>query len=219
MARTYDTKAINRAIDSAASVGGGTVFLPAGSYLCGSIHLKSNIGLYLDHGATVVAGPVSARVDYDEEEPSISDKSQDYGHSHWHNSLIWGSDLHDVSITGNGMIYGKGLYKDWVKGTLSANKSISLLRCRNVTIRDITILHGGWFAILATGVDNLTIDNLKIDTNRDGIDIDCCKDVHILNCSVNSPFDDAICPKAACPWICAGYRKCYHYQLCGERIR
>ena len=192
-----DTKAINRAIDSAASVGGGTVVLPAGKYLCGSIHLKSNICLYLDPGTTIIAGPVGEGDEYDEEEPSISVKYQDYGHSHWHNSLIWGSDLHDVSISGSGRIYGKGLFKDWVKGTRSANKSISLLRCRNVTIKDVTIVHGGWFAILATGVDNLTIDNLKIDTNRDGIDIDCCKDVHISNCSVNSPFDDGICPKSS----------------------
>jgi len=195
--KSLDTKAINRAIDSAGSVGGGTVYLPAGNYLCGSIHLRSNINIYLDQGASIVAGPVGEGIDYDEEEPSVSVKYQDYGHSHWHNSLIWGSDLHDVSISGNGTIYGKGLYKDWVKGTHSANKSISLLRCRNVTIKDITIMHGGWFAILATGVDNLTIDNLRIDTNRDGIDIDCCKDVHISNCSVNSPFDDGICPKSS----------------------
>jgi polygalacturonase len=78
-----------------------------------------------------------------------------------------------------------------------ANKSISLKLCRNVIIRDISILHGGHFAILATGVDNLTIDNLKIDTNRDGIDVDACKNVRISNCSVNSPFDDAICPKSS----------------------
>src|SRR4029450_5309679 len=77
------------------------------------------------------------------------------------------------------------------------NKSISLKLCRNVIIRDITILHGGHFAILATGVDNLTIDNLKIDTNRDGIDIDACRNVRISNCSVNSPFDDGICPKSS----------------------
>src|SRR5205823_14706359 len=56
-----------------------------------------------------------------------------------------------------------------------ANKSIALKLCRNVTIRDVTILHGGHFAVLATGVDNLTIDNVKIDTNRDGIDLDCCR--------------------------------------------
>ena len=77
------------------------------------------------------------------------------------------------------------------------NKSISLKLCRNVIIRDITILHGGHFAILATGVDNLTIDNIKIDTNRDGIDVDACKNVRISNCTVNSPFDDGICPKSS----------------------
>src|SRR5438105_1439649 len=77
------------------------------------------------------------------------------------------------------------------------NKSISLKLCRNVIVRDITILHGGHFAILATGVDNLTIDNVKIDTNRDGIDIDACRQVRISNCTVNSPFDDGICPKSS----------------------
>lgn len=69
--------------------------------------------------------------------------------------------------------------------------------CRNVIIRDISILHGGWFAILATGVDNLTIDNVKVDTNRDGFDIDCCKNVKVSNCFVNSPFDDGICLKSS----------------------
>ena len=77
------------------------------------------------------------------------------------------------------------------------NKSIALKLCRNVIIRDISILHGGHFAILATGVDNLTIDNVKIDTNRDGIDVDACRHVRVSNCSVNSPFDDGICPKSS----------------------
>jgi len=66
-----------------------------------------------------------------------------------------------------------------------------------VIIRDVSILHGGHFAILATGVDNLTIDNIKLDTNRDGIDVDACKNVRISNCTVNSPFDDGICPKSS----------------------
>jgi len=98
---------------------------------------------------------------------------------------------------GAGWINRKNRYKDWVKGSeQNANKAISLYRCRNVIMRDVTIIHGGWFAILATGVDNLTVDNLKIDTNRDGIDIDCCRSVHVSNCSVNSPFDDGICLKS-----------------------
>jgi polygalacturonase len=66
-----------------------------------------------------------------------------------------------------------------------------------VLIRDVSILHGGWFAILATGVDNFTVDNVKIDTNRDGIDVDACKNVRISNATVNSPFDDGICLKSS----------------------
>ena len=76
------------------------------------------------------------------------------------------------------------------------NKAISLKLCRNAIVRDISILMGGWFGMLATGVDNLTIDNVKIDTNRDGMDIDSCRNVRISNCSVNSPFDDGICLKS-----------------------
>jgi len=191
-----DSKAINKAIDAAASAGGGTVYLPAGNYLSGSIHLKSNISLFLDQGATLIAAPVSAENGYDEEEPGANNAYQDYGHSHWHNSLIWGENLHDISILGQGTVYGKGLYHDYVKDKQSANKAISLLLCRNVNIKDITIYHGGWFGILATGVDNLTISNIKEDTNRDGMDIDCCRNVHVSDCSVNSPYDDGICLKS-----------------------
>ena len=71
---------------------------------------------------------------------------------------------------------GPGLVQDDDRPDGQRNKSISLKLCRNVTLRDFTIQHGGWFGILATGVDNLTIDNLKIDTNRDGMDIDCCRE-------------------------------------------
>jgi polygalacturonase len=194
--KNLDSKAINKAIDAAEAKGGGTVFIPAGNYLSGSIHLKSNISLYLDQGATIIAAPLGAENGYDDEEPGANNEYQDSGHSHWHNSLIWGEDLHDISILGQGMIWGKGLVKDYIKGKQTANKAISLLRCRNVNIRDISVLHGGWFAILATGVDNLTIDNVKLDTNRDGMDIDCCKNVRVSNCYVNSPGDDGICLKS-----------------------
>jgi polygalacturonase len=78
-----------------------------------------------------------------------------------------------------------------------ANKAIALKNCHNVLLRDFSILHGGHFGILATGVDNLTIDNLMIDTQRDGMDIDCCRNVRISKCSVNSPWDDGICLKSS----------------------
>ena len=103
-----------------------------------------------------------------------------------------------MSITGPGLIHGKGLVRSNTNVPRGAgNKAIALKNSRNVIIRDVSILHGGWFAILATGVDNFTIDNIKIDTNRDGIDVDACKNVRISNATVNSPFDDGICLKSS----------------------
>ncbi|MEO6844247.1 MAG: glycoside hydrolase family 28 protein [Ginsengibacter sp.] len=193
-----DTKSINSAIDAAATAGGGTVYFPAGNYLSGSIRLKSNITLYLDAGATIIAAPGENADEYDLPENKIDNMFEDFGHRHWHNSLIWGENLHDIAIIGSGMIWGKGLERS-NKGEddKRPNKSISLYLCRNVIIRDISMLHAGWFGILATGVDNLTIDNVKMDTNRDGMDIDCCQNVRVSNCSINSPNDDGICLKSS----------------------
>lgn len=205
-----DTPAINRAIEAAAASGGGTVHFAAGQYLCYSIHLKSNVALHLDQGAVIVAAdplPEGQPGSYDNPGPPQPwEAYQDFGHNHWRNSLIWGEDLHDISIFGPGRIWGRGLVRSngphshnpksrRINGV--GNKSISLKNCHNVTLEGFQILKGGWFGILATGVDNLIIDGLTIDTNRDGMDIDCCRNVHITNCSVNSPWDDAIVPKSS----------------------
>ena len=199
MVKHLDVKAINKAIDAAVKTGGGTVYFPAGNYLTGSIHLQNYISLYIDNGATIIAAPVNAANGYDDEEPGPNNQYEDPGHRHWHNSLIWGDSMHDIAIVGHGIINGQNLYRGSVKDTTkqTANKAIGLVRCRNVIIKDISILHGGWFGILATGVDNFTLDNVKFDTNRDGVDVDCCHNVRISNCTVNSPYDDAICLKSS----------------------
>jgi polygalacturonase len=198
--KTIDTPAIDRAIEAAAAAGGGTVRFPAGNYLSYSIHLKSNVALYLESGAKIIAADPPG---YDAAEPNDPwEHYQDFGHNHWHNSLLWGERLENVAILGTGLIWGKGLAKGYGPGPRAeqpgvGNKAIALKNCRNVLLRDFSILHGGHFGVLATGVDNLTIDNLKIDTNRDGMDIDCCRNVRVLNCSVNSPWDDGICLKSS----------------------
>ncbi len=296
--KTVDSPAINKAIEAAAAAGGGTVFFPAGNYICFSIRLKSHVDLYLSQGCAIIAadspkpGETTGYMGgaYDAAEPKNTwDAFQDYGHNHWHNSLLWGDGISDFSITGPGLIWGKGLSYGLgpgrppagsgasgpgfgpgrpdapagagatgvyggaraagapgagaasaqggaaapgaagaaagagrpggagafggagaagrnARGSYTvfqaeqpgvANKAIALKNCRNVNLRDFSILKGGHFAILVTGVDNLTIDNLKIDTDRDGMDIDCCKNVRVSNCTVNSPWDDAIVPKSS----------------------
>lgn len=295
-----DTPAVNDAITAAAKAGGGTVHFSAGTYLCYSIHLKSNVTLYLDYGSTIRAAGTFTDAQYDAPEPfPFAEQYQDFGHTHWHNSLIWGENIEHVAIVGPGKISGKdalnrGTVKkpaknekkppttepwqytdppppdteepwDWEdssgeihhepdemldsyldierwrwatkrfpaeidtadyqamfaatqpsgdpttkpgtkpdypdeKDTLPAgigNKAISLKHVRGCILRDFSIYEAGHFGILATAVDGLTIDNVKIDTNRDGMDIDCCRDVHVSNCSVNSPWDDAIVLKSS----------------------
>jgi polygalacturonase len=196
---TIDTAAINRAIDAAGHGPGGTVYFPAGTYASYSVHLKSNVALYLSQGATLLGATPTATQGYDPAEPGAGNPYQDFGHSHWHNSLIWGENLQNVTIYGPGTIDGKGLIRSGSQESapLQGNKAIALKLCRNVTIRDITILNGGHFGILPTGVDNFRIDSVVIDTNRDGINLDCCRNVRVSNTTVNSPNDDAIVLKSS----------------------
>lgn len=196
--KSLDTDAVNRAIDAAAQQGGGTVLLPAGTYRCFSIHLKSNITLYLGNGCTLLAADYEpGKPGYDAPEPTAWNGYQDFGHSYFRNSLIWGENLVNVAIMGQGLIHGKGLSRGESRTPGLGNKAIALKLCRNVTVKDISILMAGHFAVLATGTDLLTLDNLKVDTNRDAFDIDCCRHVRISNCTVNSPWDDAICLKSS----------------------
>ena len=233
--KAIDSPAINAAIDAAASQGGGTVVLPPGTYLGFSIHLKNQVTLRFDAGAILKAATPAAGVgEYDAPEPNEwGDRLQyqDFGHSHWHNSLIWAEDVHDVAIVGAGLIDGTALLREagysataaaaGPNGTIpvgamkppvsdaasaltppgstlnQGNKAIAFKNARNVTVRGISVLRGGHFAILASGVDGLTLQDLTIDTNRDGLDIDASRNVRVENCKVNSPHDDAIVLKSS----------------------
>ncbi len=201
---TLDSPAINAAIEEALKNGGGRVVVPAGRYLSGSIRMKSNIELNIESGAVIVAAPASLKA-YDESEVFGFPEYQDGGHTYFHNSLIWADGEENVSITGRGMIDGEGLTKKDTEtagqvhgGSIgTGDKSIALKACQNILIRDVTIYRGGHFAIIVTGCERGTIDNVTIDTNRDGIDIDCCKYLTVSNTKVNTPSDDAIVLKAS----------------------
>ncbi len=227
--RSIDSDAINAAIATASAAGGGTVLVPRGRYLCFSIRLKSHVTLMLGKGAVIeAADPARHGGRYDLPEDGVEQLYQDFGHSHWRNSLIWGDDVEQVAITGLGMIHGIGLTRDgpgarWKKqagerplsmqgmsaaqiGKLEpdaaamqglGNKAIAFKNGRDIRLSGFTILKGGHFAVLATGTQGLRIDGLTIDTDRDGIDLDCVRDVVVERCRVNSPNDDAIVVKSS----------------------
>ena len=206
---TIDSRAINSAIDAASRAGGGTVWFPGGNYLSYSLRLRSRVRLYLDPDAVILAAdppPYASATDgYDPAEESVASRFpyQDFGHGHWHNSLIWGQNIRDIAIEGHGLIWGRGLVNgDFEPGRPPAarpgvgNKAIALLNSKNVILKDFSVLHAGHFAVLATGTDNIRTQGLKIDTNRDGPNFDCCTNVRVIGCHINSPNDDAVCLKS-----------------------
>ncbi|MDA8051569.1 MAG: glycoside hydrolase family 28 protein [Rhodospirillales bacterium] len=205
---TIDTAAINQAIAAAVAAGGGTVLVPPGIYASYSIRLRSRIVLHLAPGATLLAAtPGRGRGHGYDRTGAVGlwAAYQDFGHDHWHDSLIWGEGLHDVAIRGPGLIQGKGLSRGLgheaglppTTAPGAGNKTIALRNCRNVTLRDLRILDGGHIGFLATGVDDLAVEDVTIDTDRDGMNIDCCRNVRISGCRVNSPWDDGIALKSS----------------------
>ena len=185
---TKDTQVIQKAIDLCNGSGGGTITFPPGTYLSGSLHLKSNVALFLDHGATITASKDEA--DFDPYEKLDFKNDADHETSFFHYALIWGEDVERIAITGTGIIDGN-------RSKRGGPKPIALKRCKHVTIRDVTILNAPNYAISMLGTDYVNIDGISILNGYcDGIDPDCCHHVRISNCHIEC-WDDAIVPKAS----------------------
>jgi polygalacturonase len=183
-----DTAAIQKGIDAAERNGGGTVVVPAGRYLSGTIHLKSNVTLHLENGATILGSPDEADYDPYEKLPfqSVSDNETTY----FHYALVAAENAHDIAITGEGAIDGNRTKR-------GGPKTIAIKLCERVTIRGITVRNSPNYSISLWGSDYVTIDGVTIlNGYADGIDPDACRYVRIANCFIDS-HDDAICPKAS----------------------
>ncbi len=187
---TNDTPAIERAINAAADVGGGTVEFPPGTYRAGgTIHLKSNITIMLDAGATVTGSSSG----YDPPESNPFDDFQDFGHSHFHNAMFYGDRLSNIAFVGPGAIDGNDHLITGNPSSGQADKIISLTRCNGLTLNNITLRQGGHFAALINGCTNVTSDHLTIRTagDRDGWNIISTTNVTITNADI-AANDDAL---------------------------
>jgi hypothetical protein len=187
--KELDTAAINACIEACAKAGGGKVVFPEGTYLSGSIHLKSNVRLDLEEKATILGAPNNSKA-YDPPEPNPWDKYQDFGHSHFHNALLWGEKLENVTISGKGTIRGEGLTRKNQVPDRGGDKAISLKLCKNIVVEGVSILKGGHFAVLATGCDGLKIRNVTIRTGRDSVNIVGCRNVEISDSEIRSLGDN-----------------------------
>lgn len=204
---TLNTKSIQAAIDACAKSGGGTVWFPAGRYVSGTIYLKSHITLFLDAGAVLEGSKNLA--DY----PVTISKIRSYTDNYTNKSLIYAEGLENISITGKGMIDGNGgafkvenmdndeelRKKDEFFFYKSRPFLIRMINCRNILLRDVTIMNSPMWVQHFLLCEDVNIDGIKVDSrvnhNNDGIDIDGCSRVRISNCDIVSG-DDAIVLKS-----------------------
>jgi len=195
--RTLNTQAIHAAIEACDRRGGGTVVLPAGRYVTGSLFLRNNITLHLEAGAVLVGSEDPA--DY----PVI--------HTRWegaeqpaHAPLITGRGLHNVAVVGRGTVDGRGgvWWEMHRSKTLDYPRPrlISFDECTNVLIEGITCMNSPAWTVTPLRCENVTVDKVTIlnpreSPNTDGINPDSCRYVHISNCHIDVG-DDCITIKS-----------------------
>ena len=189
-----DTAALQQTIDAAANAGGGTVVLPPGKYLSGSIYLKSHVTLQLDEGATLLG----------------STHHKDYSKLYFH-ALLLADQQQDITVCGKGVIDGQGrelsaeTERLFSEGKLpNANEGerpvlINFRKCSHVIVRDVTLKNSACWVQHYLDCDYLTLENITVRSNvafnNDGIDVDGCTHTTVRHCDVDSE-DDGICLKS-----------------------
>ncbi|HUW59989.1 MAG TPA: glycosyl hydrolase family 28 protein [Candidatus Bathyarchaeia archaeon] len=183
-----DTAAVQSAIDACAAAGGGTVYFAPGTYLCGSVRLKTGVYLYLDAAATIKGSPDNT--DYNKIEKLDFKNDADAETSFFHYALIWAEDAERIGVTGPGTIDGNRTRRHGPKPT-------AFKRCRFLEVKGIHIINAPNYCISMLGCDYVNIDGVTIlNAYCDGIDPDSCRNVRISNCHIESR-DDAIVPKTS----------------------
>jgi len=203
-AKTINTKFIQNAIDEAYKNGGGRVIIPNGTFLTGSIELKSGVEFHLLKKAILLG----------------STNIADYKPIHIWKALILADSATDIALTGNGTIDGQGaalalnidsLFHigeiDTIYYELQERRPYATLRphiiqfqnCKNIKVQGITLKNAACWVQTYERCKNVVIDKVNVDSdaywNSDGIDIIDCKNVRITNCNINAS-DDGICLKS-----------------------
>lgn len=199
--KTMDSPAIQRAIDACHKAGGGTVLVPAGTYLSATIVLKDNVTLHLEKDALIL-GTTDYKA-YDNPDPFTEGLGIDVG---W--ALMVAIDARNVTLEGEGTIDGQGsalkarhiLEDTRPEGQRWGVRPFLLrwVRCENVKVQGVTLKYAGawtshYFQCRHVTIDGVTIRSFGV-AHNDGINIDGCQHVRISNCDIVSG-DDALCFK------------------------
>ena len=143
-----DTKAIQSAIDTCARAGGGTVVLPAGNYLSGTIRFRSNITLQLENGAAILGTD------------NLSQYEKPAGERDWYLALLLAEDVHDVALVGHGTVNGRKVFNPDGEEGMRGPHAALFFKCKNVTIRDVNFIEAGNYHVILRSSVGATIDGI-----------------------------------------------------------
>jgi len=182
-----DTDAVQRAIDVCAEQGGGIVLLDRGTFLTGTLVLRSHVELHLTSTAVLLG--VTDLAQYRADEQVV--------YKLLNQSLLFAEDCQHVAITGAGTIDGQG--KPFANGPTDPRPVLIRFRnCRDVRMEGVLLKDAASFAVHPIHCRQVRMEGLRIDSrvqpNSDGIDIDGCQEVFISNCNIHSG-DDSIALK------------------------
>jgi len=187
--KTKDTAAFQKALDACAAAGGGTVIVPAGNYLIGSIELKSHTTLRLEKGANLLGSPNL------EDYPIMKVRWE----GKWidgYRALIFAHDANHIAIMGGGNISGNPA----LGGRQMPRHPVIIepINCTDVLFEGFSTEHHSMWSIHPVYCENVIAKNLIIRStggNGDGIDVDSCKNIRIESCDIDTG-DDCIALKS-----------------------
>ncbi|WP_346238823.1 glycoside hydrolase family 28 protein [Niabella insulamsoli] len=213
---TINTKAIQKAIDACAKAGGGVVAFKPGTYVTGSIFLRSNVHLKIDEGVLLLGS--QSLGDYPEIDTRIAGIEMK-----WPAALINIIDAHNVAVTGKGTVNARGKFcwdKYWAMRKAYEPRGLRWIvdydakrvrtfltqNASDITLKNITFKNAGFWTVQLLYSTRLTVDGVVIRNNEDGhgpstdgIDVDSSTWVLIENCDIDCNDDD-FCLKAGRDW-------------------
>ena len=181
--KTHDTAALNKAVEACAAAGGGQVFFPAGRYLTGTIHLKSDVTLHLDAGAEIVGTS-----DLDQYQNFTPPGETPLADRHrWHRALLLGVGVEHVTITGRGTINGNKVFDERGEERMRGPHTVLFGNSKHVTIRDVSIVDSANYAVMLEFTSHVEVRGVKITGGWDGVHFrgwkdNPCRDVSITDC-------------------------------------
>ena len=188
--RTVNTQAINKAVDACAQAGGGIVLVPAGSFLTGTIQMKSHVTLMLEKGAVI-----KGITDLEAYIPYVPTREMDrYDNANkfkWNRALILGVGVSDVAIMGNGVVDGDHVFDPQGEERMRGPHTILFAESHNLSFTGFTVNNAANYAFMAYEIENAVYNNLTINQGWDGIHIRGGKRIIIRNSSFYTG-DDAI---------------------------